>query len=87
MIIADWVIYYGIENISSRTNSHSLAWASLGWSQVGDIYGIAVDLAGKNFNVPRLAEERSQSKDLDEGANQSSFFQYFGLEETRVLNE
>ena len=40
-----------------------------------------VHLAGENFIVvPSLAEERSQSKDLDQGANQSSFFQYFGLE-------
>ena len=40
-----------------------------------------VHLAGENFIVvPSLAEERSQSKDLEKGANQSGFFQYFGLE-------
>merc|ERR1719233_2124760 len=60
--------------------SHSLARAGLGWRQVGNIYGIVVDLADKSsINIPSLAEERGQSKDLDKGANQSSFFQYFGF--------
>ena len=62
MIVTDQVIYYGVENISLRSNSHSLAWASLGGRKVGDIYGIVVDLAGEGFiNVSSLAEERGQA--------------------------
>ena len=77
------VIYYGIKYTDLGFISHSLAWAGLGWRQVGDIYGIVVDLAGKSFiNVPSLAGQRSKSKDLEEGANQSGFFQCFGLKKS-----
>ena len=62
MVVTDRVIYYGKEHTRLRSISHSLAGASLGWRQVGDIYGIVVDLAGEGFiNVSSLAEERGQA--------------------------